>query len=73
MGPRSLLPTLVATLALAAAGSASPVALAFVAGALLGAVAALSIVWAALTPQARMLIRASFAARRLARDEREGA
>lgn len=49
------------------------IALAFVTGAMAGSVGALSIVWAALTPQARMLIRASFAARRLARAEREGA
>lgn len=47
--------------------------LALVVGVLLGAAGALSLTWAALTPTARMLIRSSLAARRLARAEREGA
>lgn len=66
MGPRSLLPIDVAALVVALAGAgvlAPPLVCAYALGAATGAVVALSISWHAMTPNFRLLVRASWHAR----------
>lgn len=68
MGPRSLLPIDLGALMLALVGAGAVaiplVALAFVVGVVAGAVVALTLAWHAMTPNFRLLVRASFHARR---------
>lgn len=67
VGPRTLLPFDVVALVLALAGAgvlAPPLVAAYVLGALTGAVVALGLAWRAMTPNFRLLVRASWSARR---------
>ncbi len=67
MGPRVLLPLDAVALVLALVGAgvfAPPLVAAYALGALTGAVVALGLAWRSMTPNFRLLVRASWSARR---------
>lgn len=70
VGPRALLPLDLVALVVALVGAgvfAPPLVAAYALGALTGAVVALGFAWRSMTPNFRLLVRASWSARKVAR------